>query len=223
MTHSSEVRRAAFVLLGGGCSARRVGTLLGVSRSQVSQWRLDTGGVIKTGAAGKSPLFVTWGPLRDRPAPRASAGGAGDRQTAGLGCLDGVAGVATQRRQPRRAVRRSAGAGLSAGAGASADAGPSAAAQTVEAGPLPSSADPGCSTGWMSMTHPSRSLAGCAWSSVTMSRCRLAAGDLPGDLPAPARNRRRREPPHCQRGDRGPGGDRGPEGIEGRGGVRSFV
>ena len=46
MTHSSEVRRAAFVLLGGGCSARRVGTLLGVSRSQVQpvaarRWRGD--------------------------------------------------------------------------------------------------------------------------------------------------------------------------------------
>ena len=47
MTHSSEVRRAAFVLLGGGCSARQVGALLGVSRSQVSQWRVDAGGVIK--------------------------------------------------------------------------------------------------------------------------------------------------------------------------------
>ena len=47
MTHSSEVRRAAFVLLGGGCSARQVGALLGVSRSQVSQWRLQAGGVIK--------------------------------------------------------------------------------------------------------------------------------------------------------------------------------
>ena len=46
MTHSSEVRRAAFVLLGGGCSARRVGAMLGVSRSQVSLWRLDAGGVI---------------------------------------------------------------------------------------------------------------------------------------------------------------------------------
>ena len=131
MTHSSEVRRAAFVLLGGGCSARRVGTLLGVSRSQVSQWRLDAGGVIKT-ELRKVPAICHVGTATRLPAPRAWAGGAGDRQTAGLGCLDGVAGVATQRRQPRRAVRRSAGAGLSAGAGASADAGPSAAAQTVE-------------------------------------------------------------------------------------------
>ena len=46
MTHSSEVRQAAFVLLGGGCSARQVGAMLGVSRSSVSLWRLDAGGVI---------------------------------------------------------------------------------------------------------------------------------------------------------------------------------
>lgn len=52
MTHSSEVRRAAFVLLGGGCSARQVGALLGVSRSQVSQWRVDAGGVIKNELRG---------------------------------------------------------------------------------------------------------------------------------------------------------------------------
>jgi IS30 family transposase len=60
VTHSSEVRRAAFVLLGGGCSARRVGTLLGVSRSQVSQWRLDAGGVIKT-ELRESPRYLSRG------------------------------------------------------------------------------------------------------------------------------------------------------------------
>jgi transposase, IS30 family len=58
VTHSSEVRRAAFALLGGGCSARRVGTLLGVSRSQVSQWRLDAGGVIKT-ELRESPRYLS--------------------------------------------------------------------------------------------------------------------------------------------------------------------
>ena len=58
MTHSSEVRRAAFVLLGGGCSARQVGALLGVSRSQVSQWRLQAGGVIKNELRG-SPRYLS--------------------------------------------------------------------------------------------------------------------------------------------------------------------
>jgi transposase, IS30 family len=58
VTHSSEVRRAAFVLLGGGCSARQVGALLGVSRSQVSQWRLQAGGVIKNELRG-SPRYLS--------------------------------------------------------------------------------------------------------------------------------------------------------------------
>jgi transposase, IS30 family len=58
VTHSSDVRRAAFVLLGGGCSARQVGALLGVSRSQVSQWRLQAGGVIKNDLRG-SPRYLS--------------------------------------------------------------------------------------------------------------------------------------------------------------------
>ena len=58
MTHSSEVRLAAFVLLGNGCSARRVGALLGVSRSQVSQWRLDAGGVIND-ELRESPRYLS--------------------------------------------------------------------------------------------------------------------------------------------------------------------
>ena len=57
MTHSIEVRRAAFELLGGGCSARRVGALLGVSRSQVSLWRLDAGGVINN-ELRESPRYL---------------------------------------------------------------------------------------------------------------------------------------------------------------------
>jgi DNA-directed RNA polymerase specialized sigma subunit len=46
------------VLLGGGRSARQVGALLGVSRSQVSQWRLQAGGVIKNELRGKPSLSV---------------------------------------------------------------------------------------------------------------------------------------------------------------------
>jgi transposase, IS30 family len=57
VTHSTEVRRAAFVLLGGGCSARRAGALLGVSRSQVSLWRLDAGGVINN-ELRESPRYL---------------------------------------------------------------------------------------------------------------------------------------------------------------------
>jgi IS30 family transposase len=46
VTYSVEVRRRAFALLGRGWSPWRVGAELGVSRSTVSGWRSEVGGVI---------------------------------------------------------------------------------------------------------------------------------------------------------------------------------
>ena len=47
MTYSTEFRRRAFVLLGQGLSAGKVGQELGVSRTTIEGWRAEVGGVIR--------------------------------------------------------------------------------------------------------------------------------------------------------------------------------
>lgn len=178
MTHSSEVRRAAFVLLGGGCSARQVGALLGVSRSQVSQWRVDAGGVIKNELRGGARYLSR----EDRyEIARLREHGLGVRAIAKrLGRTASTVSRELRRNDASRDGRRNR---LVRGYQ------PELAHQLMMARrPRPNGRSwpdarpcgPGCSTGWTSMTHPNRSLAGCAWSSVTMSRCTSATRRFTG-------------------------------------------